>query len=293
MNIHTHLSTSVELIPEISYNPSNFASKYFDVFTFHSSVHFLISKSSMCTGANVAVIEIGKGVILFDTFVSPEANQDLHNFIHNSLNKPIQCVVNSHHHLEHTLGNYSIDHATPIIGGPKTLEKLTQEGFAVMDSWKEEMHECYSDFVQHYVQAEDEFLLQQMHEDLRLFQRMESPSFTLRAPSMIFSDNLRIPGSNFNVELHNLGEGHSSEDIVAIIPELKIGLLGDLICTNYQDPEVLWYAIHRAKSSKKIISHINWLLSQDLDTFLVGHGEPITKSELMEFKEQLISAQEK
>ncbi len=287
MNIHSHLSTNIELVSDVSLHHPEFTSQYFDVYTFHTKVHFLIAKPHMYVGGNVAVVELGDGILLFDTFVSPDANNDLHAFIHHYLQKSIQCVINSHHHLEHTLGNYSIPISTPIIAGPITLQKMQEEALPLMQKWKEEIESCYSDLAHHYVAIEDETITQNLQGDIRLFQAMSRQDFRLRAPSMIFSDNLKIPGSSFMCEVHNLGAGHSEEDVVVLIPDLKIALIGDLISSNYQDPDHFWYTLHRAVDPENLISHINWLLSYDIEIFLIGHGVAVSKSDLLEFNEKL------
>ncbi|MHA1521640.1 MAG: MBL fold metallo-hydrolase [Promethearchaeota archaeon] len=287
MNIHSYMSTNIELVTELPSNQSTFSSKYFDVYTYHTSIHFLIAKPHMFTGGNVAVVELGEGVLLFDTFVSPDANNELHTFIHSYLQKFIQCVINSHHHLEHTLGNYSIPVSTPIIAGPITLQKMQEEAFPLMRNWKNDIESCYSDLVNHYITVEDESLAQNMREDIRLFQMMNHKHFHLRAPNIIFSDILKIPGSSFMCEVHNLGPGHSEEDIVVLIPELKIALVGDLVSANYQDSDHSWYTLHRAFDPDKLISYINWLLSYDIEIFLTGHGIAVSKSDLLEYKEKM------
>jgi cyclase len=283
----------VELLSDIHAHQPSFTSDYFDVHTYNTFVHLLIAKPEMYAGGNVAVIELGEGpsgnggVLLFDTFVSPEANADLHDFIYHHLSRTIQCAVNSHHHLEHALGNYSIPASTPIISGPITLQKLQEEGMPLVNSWKDQMADCYSEYARQYVQIEDESLSRQMHENLRLYQRMQKENFQLRVPSMIFQDSLRVPGDTFTCEIHNLGAGHSEEDTVIIVPELKIALIGDLINANFHDTDRMWYALHRASEPKQVLSHLNWLLSQDIEIFLLGHGEAVGKLEIMEYQEQL------
>jgi glyoxylase-like metal-dependent hydrolase (beta-lactamase superfamily II) len=76
--------------------------------------------------------------------------------------------------------------------------------------------------------------------------------------------------------LNYFGPAHTSGDLVVHLPSQKIAFVGDLAFIG-RDP-----LIHRQKggTSFGLVQVLNKILTLDADTFISGHSDPLTKTEL-------------
>jgi glyoxylase-like metal-dependent hydrolase (beta-lactamase superfamily II) len=101
----------------------NFNSKHFELKKLTPNVYAAIAKNGGYAICNAAVIDLGKEVLVFDPFMTPEAATDLQSFIRNSIKKPVKYVVNSHAHNDHIRGNQVFENAS-IIATPAIAELI-------------------------------------------------------------------------------------------------------------------------------------------------------------------------
>ena len=78
------------------------------------------------------------------------------------------------------------------------------------------------------------------------------------------------------VNLHYFGPAHTSGDLVVLLPAQKIAFVGDLAFIG-RDP-----LIHRQKggTSLGLVQVLSTILTLDADTFISGHSDPLTKTEI-------------
>ncbi len=107
---------------------------------------------------------------------------------------PIQTLVNTHHHGDHTFGNYLFDSAT-IVGHTQCREMVLREGLAAQS----------------------------------LFRGVEWGGITLTAPTVTFEEKLEVWVDELKIELIFVGPAHTTNDIVAWIPERKVLFTGDVV----------------------------------------------------------------
>ena len=69
---------------------------------------------------NVGVIDNGNETIIFDSFLSPDAAQELLTAIENSDISPVKYVINSHYHNDHIRGNQVFGKDVKIISTKRT-----------------------------------------------------------------------------------------------------------------------------------------------------------------------------
>jgi glyoxylase-like metal-dependent hydrolase (beta-lactamase superfamily II) len=95
------------------------------------------------------------------------------------------------------------------------------------------------------------------------------PNKTVTATTAMTLDSVRL-------ELLNSGPAHTSGDLVVYLPAQKIAFVGDLLFVG-RDP-----LIHRQKggASFGLVQTLRKMLALDADTFLSGHADPLTKTDI-------------
>src|SRR5262249_1118698 len=85
-----------------------------------------IAKSGGLASGNAGFVVGDDGVVIFDTFFTPLAMEELIGVIESQTKLPIKFAVNSHYHLDHTGGNQMLAaRGVPIVGHGKLIEWQT------------------------------------------------------------------------------------------------------------------------------------------------------------------------
>ncbi len=108
--------------------------------------------------------------------------------------RPVRALVNTHHHGDHTFGNYLFPEST-IVGHEHCRATMLAEGLGAR----------------------------------RLFPGVEWGDIVLTPPTVTFSDRLELWVDELRVELIYVGPAHTTNDIVAWISERKVLFAGDVV----------------------------------------------------------------
>ena len=150
---------------------------------------------------NTGVIVGDDAVMVIDTQATPVMAQDVIRRIREVTDKPIRYVVLSHYHAVRVLGasGYRPDH---VIASRDTFDLIVERGEQDMKSEIERFP--------------------------RLFRAVESvPGLTW--PTIVFERRMTIMLGSLQVDLMQLGRGHTKGDTVAWLPQEKILFSGDLV----------------------------------------------------------------
>ena len=150
---------------------------------------------------NTGIIVGDDAVMVIDTQATPVMARDVIRRIREVTDKPIRYVVLSHYHAVRVLGAsaYEPEH---VIASRDTYELIVERG-------------------EHDMKSEIERFP-------RLFRAVESvPGLTW--PTMVFDKRLTLWLGSLQVELMQLGRGHTKGDTVAWLPQEKIMFSGDLV----------------------------------------------------------------
>jgi glyoxylase-like metal-dependent hydrolase (beta-lactamase superfamily II) len=150
---------------------------------------------------NTGVIVGDDAVMVVDTQATPVMAQDVIRRIREVTDKPIRYVVLSHYHAVRVLGatGYRPDH---VIASRDTFDLIVERGEQDMKSEIERFP--------------------------RLFRAVESvPGLTW--PTIVFERRMTIMLGKLQVDLMQLGRGHTKGDTVAWLPQEKILFSGDLV----------------------------------------------------------------
>jgi glyoxylase-like metal-dependent hydrolase (beta-lactamase superfamily II) len=150
---------------------------------------------------NTGIVIGDDAIMVIDTQATPVMAQDVIRHIRTVSDKPIRYVVLSHYHAVRVLGasGYGAQH---VIASRDTYDLIVERGEADMKSEIERFP--------------------------RLFQAVESvPGLTW--PTLVFEKRMTLWIGKLQVELMQIGRGHTKGDTVVWLPEERILFSGDLV----------------------------------------------------------------
>ena len=150
---------------------------------------------------NTGIVVGDDAVIVIDTQATPVMAQDVVRRIREVTDKPVKYVVLSHYHAVRVLGASGY-HPQQVIASRDTYDLIVERGEADMKSEIERFP--------------------------RLFRAVESvPGLTW--PTIVFEKRLTLWLGNLQVELLQLGRGHTKGDTVVWLPQDRVLFSGDLV----------------------------------------------------------------
>jgi cyclase len=263
-----------------------FHSKHFTLINVSDGVYAAIAKEGSGSVGNAGFIDLGDKTIVFDTFNTQQAADDLKRFAEKITNRPITYVINSHWHGDHVRGNQVFKDST-IISTQVTYKKMREIHPERMMKQKNDIKG-----LSHYIQSLEEKLRNNNDEKIQLqidfLKEIEAslPKLHLVLPHQTFHDKITLYGSKRSAELFTLGGGHSYCDAVLYIPEEKVIFIGDLL---FVDVHPTFFDESNPKNWLHILKKIE---EMDIEFAVPGHGSVGTKkniSNLIEYMNEIIT----
>ena len=143
---------------------------------------------------NAGVLAGSEGVVLIDTCFTERRTRDLLAAVDGLGRGPVRTLVNTHHHGDHTHGNWLVPGAT-VVGHERCREEVLASG-------------TISEVV---------------------FPGVEWGEIQVRAPFVTFTDELTVWVDDLRVDLLFVGPAHTTNDVVAWVPERRTLFAGDLV----------------------------------------------------------------
>jgi cyclase len=135
------------------------------------------------------------GVTVIDTCFTERRSRMFRDAIRRVTERPLRTLVNTHHHGDHTHGNYIFLPAATIVGHELCRKEVIEAG----------------------------------HSATALFPGVEWGEITIAPPFLTFEERLNLYVDDLKVELIYAGPAHTTNDIIAWIPERKALFAGDII----------------------------------------------------------------
>ena len=197
----------------------------FDVRQVTPDVHMLVG-----WGGNVTVLRTERGAVVIDTMTFRMQGDRIREIAEDLGGGPIQAVINTHYHTDHTHGNPGFAPGTHVVATARTLEhmKTFDAGY-----WEG--------------QAAD----------------------TL--PNDTFEDVHEMSFGNKTLRSYHVGRGHTDGDLVTILVEDRVIVMGDLLF-RLRYPNI---DLEAGGSIQEWIPSLDRVLELDFDQVVPGHG-PVT-----------------
>src|SRR5512143_3308982 len=108
-------------------NPST-SSKHFVLQPLASGIFAAIARDGGAAISNAGLIDLGDQLLVFDTFLTPQAALDLREASIHFLGRAPQLVVNSHYHNDHIWGNQVFAPDAQIVSSARTRDLIASAG---------------------------------------------------------------------------------------------------------------------------------------------------------------------
>jgi cyclase len=149
---------------------------------------------------NTGFVVAADGVVAIDTCSTERRTRAFLDRVRQVTPAPLRVVVNTHHHGDHTHGNY-LTHPATIVGHDRCREMVLASGLSSYEG---------------------------------VFEGPDGPpdwgDLKLAPPMLTFSDHLHVHAGDLEAELHYIGTpAHTTNDVVAWLPERRVLFAGDLV----------------------------------------------------------------
>lgn len=206
-----------------------FSSKHFKIEKVSQGIYAAIAKEGGGAVANAGFVDLGNQTIVFDTFNTPQAAEDLKRAVETVTASPITWVVNSHFHGDHIRGNQVFKGST-MISSQITYEKMR----AIHPDRIEKQKQGIKELADYIVSLKEEFSRNrnlEIEQKISFLTEVERslPTLKLTLPQVTFKEELTFYGTKRSAKLFTLGGGHSYCDAMLYIPEEMVLFMGDLL----------------------------------------------------------------
>ncbi|MGW4521728.1 MBL fold metallo-hydrolase [Amycolatopsis sp. NPDC004378] len=183
---------------------------------------------------NCGFVDAGDHTVLIDTCSTERRTRALLDAVEAATGSPVTTLVNTHHHGDHTNGNYLVAGAT-VIGHRKTRELMVAEGIQTYEG---------------------------------VFTGSEWGELRSRPPEVVFDDRLTVHAGDVTLELIHPGHAaHTTNDVLVWLPEQRVLYAGDLVF-NGGSPFALMGSVAGWRAGLDVIRELQ------PDVILPGHGGP-------------------
>ncbi|QYC45408.1 Beta-lactamase precursor [Nonomuraea coxensis DSM 45129] len=175
-----------------------------------------------------------RGVICVDACSTERRTRRLREAIGKVSGRPVTTLINTHHHGDHTFGNWLFPEAT-IVGHEGVRAQILAEGVpAYRAAWSAEV---------------------------------EWGAMELAPPFLTFTDRITVHSDDLRCEVRHVGHAaHTTNDSYVWIPERRVLFSGDLVF-NGGTPFVLMGSVTGA------LDALDGLRALEAETIVPGHGE--------------------
>lgn len=254
-------------------------------------VYYATSTGSMTVGANACIIVNDEDVFVYDPGESPAAARALVQDVKSITNKPIRFVAASHYHYDHAHGNGGFGSDVTLIGPERAYYRLSGAEGNVLRG-QTYAHQAAPDLLQQRLDAlkaqtppadppgQAAYYRQIAALDLRITQERE---IVPTPPTLTYDTTLTLHRGGREIQLLNLGRGHTDTDQYLFLPKERIVCTGDAMQTGLAYmPDA--YAAEWPETLER-------LAALDFDIVLPGHGTPFKgKQHIREFQAYLRDA---
>lgn len=250
----------------------DFSTTNFSVIKLTDGVYACIHKPGGKAIGNSGIVDNGEATIIFDTFLSPDAAEELIRAVAQMKLSPIKYVINSHCDNDHVRGNQCFSPDVKIISTKRTAELIKEEepkAIAEEKIYAKDLYEHYDSLDRAFTgdTASSEYMTIRLMKPY--FKELSQSHLRIktRVPDTFVENEMSLDGSKITVILIDKGAGHTESDLIMYLPEEGILFAGDLVF-NEGHP-YLGYGY-----TKELKARLTELGQMKPRIVVPGHGDP-------------------
>ncbi len=180
--------------------------------------------------ANAGIVDLGEETLVFDTFMTPAAAQDLRAAAKTLTGRRATKVVLSHYHNDHIWGAQVFDEAA-LISTHLTKHLIETKGREEYEYYREEAPVQARRLEKRLSAGAGEAEKQVIAMLFPYYNAMVKsfPVLEIQQPDLTFADRVVIHGTTRTAEIVTYGGGHTGSDAILLLPEDSIAFLSDLL----------------------------------------------------------------
>src|SRR5712691_9823123 len=244
-------------------------------------VYAAIAKPGGLASGNAGFVIGDDGVLIFDTFLTPAAIEELIGEIQALTKLPIKYAVNSHYHLDHTGGNQVlVARGVPVIAHDNLIQWQTTRNKRFLPA-PEELQKRRADAVKQLSETPEDQKDKRAPLERQIRRLDAMMTIKLVNPTVTFgSGTVQLYLGKREVILWTL-PGHTGGDVLAYVPDANVVFTGDLgwaqTLPNLVDATV-----------NDWISTLDKITSQyPTAKCIPGHGNVAEAAEIKDFRDYL------
>ncbi len=224
-----------------------FTSRHFQLYQLTEGVYAAINADEGWAICNAGIIDLGDRTLVYDTFTSPQAADDLCNAAEYLTGRPASMLVNSHYHNDHIWGNQAFGAQVDIISTTKTRDLIITEGASEIKWYSETAQKQLEALEAQYAQTKDENDRHQLKFAIADYQATVAalPILHVRLPNLTFTNEMTFHGSKHSARLIAYENAHSGSDAILHLPDDRIVFMEDTLFIDIHpyladgDPDVV------------------------------------------------------
>jgi cyclase len=243
--------------------------KHFSLEPVKQGIYAAVATAGTGAVGNAGFVDLGKSILVFDSFNTPQAATELRDNIQSITDKPVSHLINSHWHGDHVRGNQAF-RDTAIVATTETKSVMAARHPDRIAAQKADLPEvsAYIEKVeQQYAATKEDHKREELALQISFLKdfRASLPTLELVLPTETFDSTWSLNGLNRTVECVTLGGGHTSSDAVLYIPDERTCFIGDLVA-------VQTHMLIVDGDMQSWLSILHQLGQWDIDKVIPGHG---------------------
>jgi cyclase len=242
-------------------------SKHFALHPLGEDIFAAIAEDGGSAISNSGVIDLGGQILVFDTFLTPQAALDLRQATMDALGRAPRIVINSHYHNDHIWGNQVFEPDAQIVSSTRTRALMSTAGADEFRWYASNSAQRLASVRVQYQTTNDEQQRKQLLLWIGYYEGLVEalPHLAVCMPGITFNNRLEIHGARHTAELITYEGAHTGSDTVLYLSKEGIVFMSDLLfvgCHPYLadgDPLQLMQALRE-------------LSGLDANFFIPGHG---------------------
>lgn len=241
-------------------------SRHFTVEQVGDGIYAAVARDPGGAMSNAGIVDLGDATLIFDTFMTTQAAEDLRAAAERLTGRPARYVVNSHWHDDHVLGNQVFPDAT-ILATPRTRALMETEVAEAIARYHAKLPEHTRALRERLSQETDPTRRARLETELAGDEEIRAmlPTLRLTLPTATFTDAHTFRGARRTVQLLSYGGGHTDSDAFLYLPDDRLAFLGDLLFVRSHP----WLGHGHPENWVAILERIETL---DVRTAVPGHG---------------------
>lgn len=255
-----------------------FYSKHFNLERVSEGIYAAIAKDGSGSVGNAGFVDLGDKTLVFDTFNTQQAAEDLRNIAEKITNRPVSWVINSHFHGDHMRGN-QVFKDCHIISSQMSLQQM-QENHPQRIAEQQADIDGLKNYIESLSKQNESLNDRHKLNEINFLKELliSLPELELVLPQCTFTNEFTIVGTKRTAKVITLGGGHSPCDSFLYIPEDKIIFMADLLFVGMH-PSFFPYS-----NPTQWVTILDKVSDLPIEKAIPGHGSIGTKEDIGKLK---------